>query len=360
MDRGFIYVNSKNLIHNLDAIEKNVNKKLCLVVKANAYGHGISWAVNTAIKCKIEWFAVASISEAIEVRNISKSVNILLLSEPSETEIEKVVVNNIDLTVYNQAFIKKLVESGSKINVHLKIDTGMHRIGCEPEEFNNIYNLINNSDLNLRGICTHFPTADNNIEFTQEALEKFKNTIREVDTSKLVIHVDNSASSFYNFDQLFNLSRIGIAAYGIPITAKKIELELLPTMEIKTRISNIQKRKIGESVSYGHAKILERDSIIATAPIGYADGYPWNSFPDGKVIISNSFCKLIGRVTMDQILIDVTDIDAKINDEVVILGKSQNKSISIEVQDIATWNRTIPWEILTNMSKRLERVEVEY
>lgn len=360
MDRGFIYVNSKNLIHNLDAIEKNVNKKLCLVVKANAYGHGISWAVNTAIKCKIEWFAVASISEAIEVRNISKSVNILLLSEPSETEIEKVVVNNIDLTVYNQAFINKLVESGSKINVHLKIDTGMHRIGCEPEDFNNIYNLINDSDLNLRGICTHFPTADNNIEFTQEALEKFKNTIREVDTSELVIHVDNSASSFYNFDQLFNLSRIGIAAYGIPITAKKIELELLPTMEIKTRISNIQKRKIGESVSYGHAKILERDSIIATAPIGYADGYPWNSFPDGKVIISNSFCKLIGRVTMDQILIDVTDIDAKINDEVVILGKSENKSISIEVLDIATWNKTIPWEILTNMSKRLERVEVEY
>ena len=359
MDRGLIYVNSKNLIHNLDAIEKNVNKKLCLVVKANAYGHGISWAVNTAIKCKIEWFAVASISEAIEVRNISKSVNILLLSEPSETEIEKVVVNNIDLTVYNQAFINKLVESGSKINVHLKIDTGMHRIGCEPEEFNNIYNLINDSDLNLRGICTHFPTADNNIEFTQEALEKFKNTIREVDTSELVIHVDNSASSFYNFDQLFNLSRIGIAAYGIPITAKKIELELLPTMEIKTRISNIQKRKIGESVSYGHAKILERDSIIATAPIGYADGYPWNSFPDGKVITSNSFCNLIGRVTMDQILIDVTDVEAKINDEVVILGKSQNKNISIEVQDIATWNRTIPWEILTNMSKRLERVEVE-
>ena len=359
MDRGFIYVNSKNLIHNLNTIEKNVNKKLCLVVKANAYGHGISWAVNNAIKCNVEWFAVASISEAIEVRNISKAVNILLLSEPSETEIEKVVENNIDLTVYNQEFINKLIESGSKVNVHLKIDTGMHRIGCEPEDFYNIYNLIINSDLNLRGICTHFPTADNDIEFTQEALEKFKNLVREIDTADLFIHVDNSASSFYNYDQFFNLSRIGIAAYGIPISAKNIELELLPTMEIKTRISNIQKRKIGESVSYGHAHMLERDSIIATAPIGYADGYPWNSFPDGKVIISNSFCKLIGRVTMDQILIDITDIDAKINDEVVILGKSKNKSISIEVEDIATWNKTIPWEILTNMSKRLERVEVE-
>ena len=130
MDRGFIYVNSKNLIHNLNTIEKNVNKKLCLVVKANAYGHGISWAVNTAIKCNVEWFAVASISEAIEVRNISKAVNILLLSEPSETEIEKVVENNIDLTVYNKEFINKLIESGSKVNVHLKIDTGPSKARC--------------------------------------------------------------------------------------------------------------------------------------------------------------------------------------------------------------------------------------
>ncbi|MDA2969531.1 MAG: alanine racemase [Actinomycetota bacterium] len=359
MDRGFIYVNSKNLIHNLDLIQKNINKQLCLVVKASAYGHGINWAVKNAIKKNISWFAVASINEAIEVRSISDEVNILLLSEPSESEISKVYELGIDLTVYNSDFIKNLIKSGHNFNVHLKVDTGMHRIGCEPEKFYEIYNLIINSNLKLRGICTHFPTADVDSEFTFSAVEKFRKLLEKINISDLLIHVDNSASSFYNFDNIFNLSRIGIAAYGVSISAQKTNLKLLPTMEIKTRISNIQMRSIGESVSYGHALILERDSVIATAPIGYADGYPWNSFPDGKVIISNKFCKLIGRVTMDQILIDVTDVEAKINDEVVILGKSQNNEISIDVKDIADWNKTIPWEILTNMSKRLERVEID-
>jgi alanine racemase len=130
-------------------------------------------------------------------------------------------------------------------------------------------------------------------------------------------------------------------------------------MEIKTRISNLQYRKKGEAVSYGKAKILERDSVIATSPIGYGDGYPWNTFPEGRVIVKNQFCKLIGRVTMDQILFDVTGLDVKVDDEVTILGHSDDRKLNISVSDIAEWNKTIEWEILTNMSKRLERVEVE-
>ena len=153
--------------------------------------------------------------------------------------------------------------------------------------------------------------------------------------------------------------RIGIAAYGIEISPIKSENKLLPTMEIKTRISNLQYRKKGEAVSYGKAKILDRDSVIATSPIGYGDGYPWNTFPDGKVIVKNQFCKLIGRVTMDQILFDVTGLDVKVDDEVTILGHSDDGKLNISVSDVAEWNNTIEWEILTNMSKRLERVEVE-
>ena len=152
---------------------------------------------------------------------------------------------------------------------------------------------------------------------------------------------------------------IGIAAYGIEIAPVESENKLLPTLEIKTRISNLQHRKKGEAVSYGKAKILDRDSVIATSPIGYGDGYPWNTFPDGKVIVKNQFCKLIGRVTMDQILFDVTGLDVKVDDEVTILGNSDDGKLNISVSDIAEWNNTIEWEILTNMSKRLERVEVE-
>ena len=115
-------------------------------------------------------------------------------------------------------------------------------------------------------------------------------------------------------------------------------------MEIKTRISNIHHRKKGEAVSYGKALTLERDSIIGIAPVGYADGYPWNSFPEGKVIIDNQFCNLIGRVTMDQILFDITDVNAEVNDEVVILGSSEDGKSNISVFDIAEWNKTIEWE----------------
>ena len=153
--------------------------------------------------------------------------------------------------------------------------------------------------------------------------------------------------------------RVGIAAYGVEISPVESLNKLKPTMEIKTRISNLQHRKKGEAVSYGKAKILDRDSVIATSPIGYGDGYPWNTFPDGKVIAKNQFCKLIGRVTMDQILFDVTGLDAQIDDEVTVLGNSDDGKLNISVSDIANWNKTIEWEILTNMSKRLDRVEVE-
>ena len=160
-------------------------------------------------------------------------------------------------------------------------------------------------------------------------------------------------------ENTFNMARVGIAAYGVQITAFENEKKLKPTLEIKTRISNLQTRKKDEAVSYGKAQTLSRDSIIATAPIGYGDGYPWNSFPDGKVIVNNQFCNLIGRVTMDQILFDVTDVNVQIDDEVTVLGNSMDGKLNISVSDIAKWNKTIEWEILTNMSKRLERVEVE-
>ena len=253
----------------------------------------------------------------------------------------------------------RLINVEGNLNVHLKVDTGMHRIGCEPENFDKLMEKIQTSSLNLVGICTHFPTADTDEQYTQSALNLFKALISGHDTDGLLLHVDNSASSFYNSDDSFNMTRIGLAAYGTQISIKNYDHNLMPTMEIKTRISNLQKRNKGDAVSYGKSFELERDSTIATAPIGYGDGYPWNSFPDGHVLVNNKICKLIGRVTMDQILIDVTDIEVKVDDEVTVLGKSENGQHEITVTDIAQWNKTIEWEILTNMSRRLERIEIE-
>jgi len=359
MDRGYIYVNKKNYLDNIDYLNSLSDKELCLVVKANGYGHGVEWTVNTAIEAGVKWFATATINEAITVRKLSDSIRILLLTEPSLSEVEKAANYNIDLTVYNDFFVDGLEKSGLSINGHIKIDTGMHRVGCEPKDFEKIYNQVQNADnINLVGICTHFPVADIEKEPTDESIELFKEVISGVDTKDLLIHSDNSGSIFYNFDPIFNLSRIGLAVYGCNITPVDVEHKLKPTMEIKSRISNIQHRKKGEAVSYGKALELKRDTIVGTAPVGYADGYPWNSFPEGKVIVNNQFCKLIGRVTMDQILFDITDVGAGVNDEVVVLGSSADKKLNISVFDIAEWNKTIEWEILTNISNRLERVEV--
>jgi len=359
MDRGYIYVNKKSFVKNLKYLSQISKKKTCLVVKANAYGHGIKWSVRNAREAGVEWFAVASIDEGVQVKKEFKDSRVLLLAEPSVGQLDNILKNDLDLTVYSDSFIDALIDTGNEYNVHLKIDTGMHRIGCSPDKFDYFLKKINDSKLNLSGICTHFPQADTNKGDTQKAIDLFKNTISNIDTGNLLLHVDNSASTFYNLDDSFNMIRVGIAAYGVEISPVESLNKLKPTMEIKTRISNLQHRKKGEAVSYGKAKILDRDSVIATSPIGYGDGYPWNTFPDGKVIVKNQFCKLIGRVTMDQILFDVTGLDAQIDDEVTVLGNSDDGKLNISVSDIANWNKTIEWEILTNMSKRLDRVEVE-
>ena len=361
MDRGYIYVNKNNIQHNIDYLNNLTGSELCIVVKANAYGHGIDWTVNTAIESGVVWFAVAAIDEAILVRSISDNIRILLLSEPSMSELEKLATYNIDTTVYNETFIEALGESQHSFKVHLKIDTGMHRVGCSPDEFELLYKKISSfKNLALEGICTHFPVADTDEIQTNHSIKMFKDTISNIDIKNLLIHADNSASTTYNNEKIFNMTRVGLAAYGYSLSPVSVASKLKPVMEIKTRISNIQIRKKGESVSYGKAHILQKDSLIATAPIGYGDGYPWNSFPDGKVIVNNRFCRLIGRVTMDQILFDVTGMEVEINDEVTILGASLDSNIEISIKDIAEWNNTIEWEILTNIKdNRLNRVEIE-
>ena len=361
MDRGYIYVNKNNIQHNIDYLNNLTGSELCIVVKANAYGHGIDWTVNTAIESGVVWFAVAAIDEAILVRSISDNIRILLLSEPSMSELEKLATYNIDTTVYNESFIEALGESQHSFKVHLKIDTGMHRVGCSPDEFELLYKKISSfKNLALEGICTHFPVADTDEIQTNHSIKMFKDTISNIDIKNLLIHADNSASTTYNNEKIFNMTRVGLAAYGYSLSPVSVASKLKPVMEIKTRISNIQIRKKGESVSYGKAHILQKDSLIATAPIGYGDGYPWNSFPDGKVIVNNRFCRLIGRVTMDQILFDVTGMEVEINDEVTILGTSLDSNIEISIKDIAEWNNTIEWEILTNIKdNRLNRVEIE-
>ena len=153
MDRGYIYLNKKSFLHNLEVLKNLSRKELCLVVKANAYGHGLEWAVKNANASGIKWFAVASVDEGMQVKKVYKESRVLLLAEPSKIQLENIKENDIDLTVYNESFIDTLIETGDEYSVHLKIDTGMHRLGCPPEKFYDLYKKIVDSDLNLIGIC---------------------------------------------------------------------------------------------------------------------------------------------------------------------------------------------------------------
>ena len=189
MDRGYIYVNKKNFINNLQYLSQVSKKKTCLVVKANAYGHGIKWSVSNAREAGVEWFAVASIEEGIQVKQEFKDSRVLLLAEPSVGQLDNIFKNELDLTVYSDSFTDALIDTGNQYNVHLKIDTGMHRIGCSPEKFDYFLEKINDSNLSLAGICTHFPLADTDKGDTQNAIDLFKNTISNVDIDLSLIHI---------------------------------------------------------------------------------------------------------------------------------------------------------------------------
>ena len=153
MDRGYIYLNKKSFLHNIEVLKNLSRKELCLVVKANSYGHGLDWAVKNAKESGVKWFAVASVDEGMQVKKVYQESRVLLLAEPSITQLDNVKGNNIDLTVYNENFIDALIETGDEFSVHLKIDTGMHRLGCPPEKFYDLYKKIVDSNLNLIGIC---------------------------------------------------------------------------------------------------------------------------------------------------------------------------------------------------------------
>ena len=215
MDRGYIYLNKKSYLHNIEVLKNLSRKELCLVVKANAYGHGLEWAVQNAKESGVKWFAVASVDEGIQVKKVYGESSVLLLAEPSISQLKNIKGNRIDLTVYNESFIDTLIETEDEYSVHLKIDTGMHRLGCPPEKFYDLYKKIIDSNLNLMGICTHFPLADTDEAETKKSIELFEKTISDIDTTNMILHVDNSASSLYKLDNSFNMARVGIAAYGV-------------------------------------------------------------------------------------------------------------------------------------------------
>ncbi len=352
---------------NLKSIQKALPRhvRYLAVVKADAYGHGMPQIVKRLMQSGVDCFAVANAIEAIEIRQIGAGWPILLLSPLLPEEDELLIEHDLTATVSTLGECERLHSLATKrkttIKVHLKVDTGMGRLGIWYTQAHALLESINTMPrLELRGIYTHFSSASSDLVFTQNQRERFLAVIDQARplTEGLLIHADNSASiDTLCLNSPFNAVRIGLLQFGIPPYPESAlgTVSVEPVFSFHTRVSLVKELPTGTDISYGRSCRLVRDSRIAILTAGYADGIPIGLSNRGKVLLHGKRCPILGRVTMDQTIIDVTDCPpTKIGDHAVLIGKDQE--VEITATNFSQIASTIVWETLCSVTKRVTRV----
>lgn len=369
LKRAWAEINLDNAKENYKTIKMSAkDRRIMPVIKADAYGHGANFLAKLYEQCGTEIFAVSNINEAIKLRKAGITKDILILGYTPKEYIETLLEYSITQTVYSLDYAKELSKIVSKTNVfiktHLKLDTGMNRLGFNPEQdYSDILKALALPGIYFEGIFTHYAVADSedssDKDFSLEQLNRFNNAVAKLSSdghSFKYIHCCNSAATLLHpFDE-GNLVRPGIILYGIaPADDLSLKYELSPVMSIKTVVSAIKTIHKGETVSYGRTFTANKDMRIATLPIGYGDGYPRKMSNCGKVLINGKFADIVGRVCMDQMMIDITDIPkVSVGTEVTVIGQSGDNSITFA--EIADMVDTIPYELVCNISVRVPRV----
>lgn len=351
---------------DLSAIRHNVETfaaqaapaEVIAVVKANAYGHGDVPVSEVALDAGASWLAVAMVEEAARLREAGIDAPILLLSEPPIADAGEVRRWAVTPSVYRPEFVDALsAVSDDVIDVHLVVDTGMHRVGVAPERAVDMARKIDAStSLRLAGMWTHFAVAEDDEEFSRLQIDRFESVARSVgragiDPGKL--HLSNSAGVLHIRPEA-TMARVGLGMYGLHPDPKRPDTTLRPAMRVVSRVSFTQWLPAGARPSYGRRRPLPADATVATVPIGYADGVPrLLSLRGGEVLIGGVRRPFAGTITMDQVVIDCGDDQVEVGDEVVLLGRQGNGEISAD--EWAERTETISWEIVTRMGERLPR-----
>ena len=368
---AWVEINLSNLEHNVllikDFLKKNCNPNpdIFAVIKADGYGHGSLMCAPTLIACGVKYFGVASIDEGIELRENKITQPILVLGASPLWAMENAIKYDICVSIFNEEHIEmaqQLYERlNKKLKVHIKLDTGMNRIGINKENANNfIKKVLNSNAIDLKGIFTHFADVENNdlfkrqIDEFQEIINPFKDIFKE---KKVKIHCLNSPGMFSYPKYSYDMVRMGIIMWGLtPYSNDNPDMpKVLPVMGLKARITNIHILKKGDGISYGHTYIASKDTKVATIPIGYADGVARNLSGKISAYLNGKEIKQIGRITMDQIMFDVSNVDCKVGDIIVLLG-DENKTDTID-----TWAEklnTINYELTCRLKMRLSRIYV--
>lgn len=335
------------------------------VVKANAYGHGAVEVSRELESLGVDFFGVAILQEGIELRSGGIRKPIVLLNGIFSGEAGDVLEYDLTPVVYSLDTVRELSSNGDKVGktlpVHVKVDTGMKRLGILPEEVRPFFEAVKGfKNINVQGVLSHFSTADSKdrgvmddqVRLFSDAI----NEIRSIGFSPDYIHIANSAAIIYDdMPDYLNMVRPGITLYGsYPSTWFRDKIDLRPVMTVRSEIIQIKKIAKGESVSYAKKFIAERETVIGVVPIGYADGYPRQLSNVGEVIIKGKMAKVAGLVCMDLIMIDITDIPgASVGDEVVLWGRQRNVSISAD--ELARKIGTISYELFCRVSGRVPR-----
>ncbi len=356
---------------NLDAIEKNIlelkkyvkkDTKILAVVKADAYGHGSSMIAPTLLASGVDYLGVASIDEGMELRNNKFTCPILVLGAAPVWAFDYAAQNNISLSLFlpNHLEASDLTykKTGLKTKAHIKLDTGMNRIGVEKENALEFIKKVQSMEsIELQGIFTHFACSEIEEE-TNKQLKIWNDILSEIDTKGLLLHCFNTAAAIAQYEEdKYNMVRLGLAIYGLipdlPPFAKKIP-DLIPAMSLKGRIINIHTAKKGSGVSYCHTFNADRDTTVATIPVGYADGVDRRLSNKICGILNGKKVHQIGNITMDQMMFDITGIKADEGDIITLIGNDGNETISIN--EWASLLGTINYELICRLKARLSRV----
>lgn len=336
------------------------------VVKADAYGHGLPQTAARLMHAGADLFAVANLAEAAALREIGPGWPVLLLSPLLPEEDRHVLDYDVAVTISSAEEVTRLDTAartaGRTLTVHLKIDTGMGRLGVWHEQAPALYQKIRAANhLRLAGVFTHFSSSDDDAAFTAEQRRRFLAALQacpDIDLSSLLIHADNSAGlETIEVAGPFNAVRVGLLQFGIMPSAGSLlsQVATEPVFSFRTRVALVKTLPAGTGISYGRTHVLSRETTVAILAAGYGDGVPRSASNRGHVLIHGQRCPILGRVTMDQTIVDVTHIPTvATGDEVVLVGRQQGAQIGLS--EFSRWADTIPWETLTSVTKRVPRL----
>lgn len=366
----YAVINLSNLKYNYLNIRRAIKDvKLMAVVKADAYGHGsmeIANSLNSLGVKKPEYYAVAIPEEAIELRKHNIKQPILVFDPFSKVQAELIFKYNLISTVFSVDHIKVLLNAknntskGKKIKVHVKVDTGMNRLGIDYNyAFNFVKKISMDNNFIIDGIYTHFATSDEKDKtFANLQLKRFKDLLNELRKEKIsygLAHAANSGAILDMPDAYFDMVRPGILLYGYyPSAETSCSIKITPVMSLFSAVTSVKKITQGDTVSYGRKFKALEETKIASVPIGYADGFSRGLTNSAKAIIKGKLFKQVGTVTMDRIMFDVGNEKILPNDKVILLGK--RKKHKVDAGDWANILKTIPYEIICGIGKRVPRI----